>query len=131
VVGGTWARDLDVSAPESPYLAFVVGLHVATALALIVYFRGVGDAHRDGDGQQPVVGDGGLRDVPRGAGAGEQGMQGCQGEVDSSCSIKALVDGLKPLAGPSHVPCRVVRRQLYDGDHQPFVVVLSARSMPC
>jgi undecaprenyl-diphosphatase len=39
VVGGTWARDLDVSAPESPYLAFVVGLHVATALALIVYFR--------------------------------------------------------------------------------------------
>jgi undecaprenyl-diphosphatase len=38
VVGGTWAQDLDVSAPESPYLAFVVGLHVATALALIVYF---------------------------------------------------------------------------------------------
>ncbi len=38
VIGGTWARDLDVSAPESPYLAFVVGLHVATALALIVYF---------------------------------------------------------------------------------------------
>ena len=40
LVGGTWARDLDVSAPESPYLAFVVGLHVATALALIVFFRG-------------------------------------------------------------------------------------------
>jgi undecaprenyl-diphosphatase len=39
LVGGSWARDLDVSAPESPYLAFVVGLHVATALALIVYFR--------------------------------------------------------------------------------------------
>jgi undecaprenyl-diphosphatase len=39
LVGGTWARDLDVSAPESPYLAFVVGLHVATALALIVFFR--------------------------------------------------------------------------------------------
>ena len=38
VVGGEWARDLDVSAPESPYLAFVVGLHVATALALIAYF---------------------------------------------------------------------------------------------
>jgi undecaprenyl-diphosphatase len=38
LVGGSWARDLDVSAPESPYLAFVVGLHVATALALIVYF---------------------------------------------------------------------------------------------
>lgn len=38
VVGGSWARDLDVSSPESPYLAFVVGLHVATALALLVYF---------------------------------------------------------------------------------------------
>jgi undecaprenyl-diphosphatase len=38
-IGGSWAEDLDVSAPESPYLAFVVGLHVATALALIVYFR--------------------------------------------------------------------------------------------
>jgi undecaprenyl-diphosphatase len=38
LVGGEWARDLDVSAPESPYLAFVVGLHVATALALIIYF---------------------------------------------------------------------------------------------
>jgi undecaprenyl-diphosphatase len=38
VVGGSWARDLDVRAPESPYLAFIVGLHVATAIALIVYF---------------------------------------------------------------------------------------------
>lgn len=38
VVGGSWARDLDVSAPESPYLAFIVGLHVATALALLVFF---------------------------------------------------------------------------------------------
>jgi undecaprenyl-diphosphatase len=38
VVGGTWARDLSVSRPESPYLAFIVGLHVATALALMVYF---------------------------------------------------------------------------------------------
>ena len=39
VIGGSWARDLDVSAPESPYLAFIVGLHVATALALLIYFR--------------------------------------------------------------------------------------------
>ena len=39
VIGGSWARDLSVSAPESPYLAFIVGLHVATALALILYFR--------------------------------------------------------------------------------------------
>ena len=40
IVGGSWARDLDVSAPESPYLAFIVGLHVATAIGLIVYFWG-------------------------------------------------------------------------------------------
>ena len=38
VLGGSWARDLDVTAKDSPYLAFVVGLHVATALAMIVYF---------------------------------------------------------------------------------------------
>ncbi|MCV7177919.1 undecaprenyl-diphosphate phosphatase [Mycolicibacterium sphagni] len=38
LIGGSWARDLDVSAPESPYLAFIVGLHVATALALLVFF---------------------------------------------------------------------------------------------
>jgi undecaprenyl-diphosphatase len=39
VIGGQWERDLNVSAPESPYLAFIVGLHVATAIALIIYFR--------------------------------------------------------------------------------------------
>jgi undecaprenyl-diphosphatase len=38
VVGGSWAQDLDVAAPESPYLAFIVGLHVATAAALLVFF---------------------------------------------------------------------------------------------
>src|ERR1700753_124652 len=38
LIGGSWAQDLNVSAPESPYLAFIVGLHVATAIALIVYF---------------------------------------------------------------------------------------------
>jgi undecaprenyl-diphosphatase len=38
-VGGSWARDLDVSKAESPYLAFIVGLHVATAVALLVFFR--------------------------------------------------------------------------------------------
>jgi undecaprenyl pyrophosphate phosphatase UppP len=38
VVGGSWARDLNVRTPESPYLAFIVGLHVATAIALLVYF---------------------------------------------------------------------------------------------
>jgi len=39
LVGGSWARDLSVSNPESPYLAFIVGLHVATAIALIIYYR--------------------------------------------------------------------------------------------
>ena len=39
IIGGSWAKDLSVSAPESPYLAFIVGLHVATAAALICYFR--------------------------------------------------------------------------------------------
>jgi undecaprenyl-diphosphatase len=38
VIGGGWARDLNVRAPESPYLAFIVGLHVATAVALIIFF---------------------------------------------------------------------------------------------
>lgn len=38
VVGGSWARDLNVRTAESPYLAFIVGLHVATALALLAYF---------------------------------------------------------------------------------------------
>ncbi len=38
LVGGSWARDLDVSSAESPYLAFIVGLHVATAAALLVFF---------------------------------------------------------------------------------------------
>lgn len=39
VIGGQWERDLSVSSPESPYLAFVVGLHVATAIALVIFFR--------------------------------------------------------------------------------------------
>src|ERR1700761_2069369 len=39
LIGGSWAQDLNVSAPESPYLAFIVGLHVATAVAMIIYFR--------------------------------------------------------------------------------------------
>jgi len=38
LIGGSWARDLNVAKPESPYLAFIVGLHVATAVALIIYF---------------------------------------------------------------------------------------------
>ena len=38
LIGGSWATDLNVAAQESPYLAFIVGLHVATAIALLIYF---------------------------------------------------------------------------------------------
>ena len=38
LIGGSWAKALSVSAPDSPYLAFVVGLHVATAIGIIAYF---------------------------------------------------------------------------------------------
>jgi undecaprenyl-diphosphatase len=38
LIGGQWAQDLDVSKAESPYLAFIVGLHVATATAMIIFF---------------------------------------------------------------------------------------------
>jgi undecaprenyl-diphosphatase len=38
LIGGSWASDLNVSASKSPYLAYIVGLHVATALAMMIYF---------------------------------------------------------------------------------------------
>ncbi len=38
IVGGQWAKDLNVSAANSPYLAYIVGLHVATAIAMIIFF---------------------------------------------------------------------------------------------
>ena len=38
LIGGNWAATLNVSAPNSPYLAFIVGLHVATAIAMIAFF---------------------------------------------------------------------------------------------
>jgi undecaprenyl-diphosphatase len=38
IVGGSWAQDLNVAKSESPYLAFVVGLHVATAIGITIYF---------------------------------------------------------------------------------------------
>ncbi len=39
LLGGQWKRDLNVSADGSPYLNVLIGLHLATALALVVYFR--------------------------------------------------------------------------------------------
>jgi undecaprenyl-diphosphatase len=39
-LGGSWANlVVQQSSPESPYLAFIVGLHVATALALLYLYR--------------------------------------------------------------------------------------------
>jgi undecaprenyl-diphosphatase len=38
LIGGSWEQDLNVGKAESPYLAYIVGLHVATATAMIVYF---------------------------------------------------------------------------------------------
>ena len=38
LVGGSWAKDLNVSERKSPYLAFIVGLHVATAIGITTYF---------------------------------------------------------------------------------------------
>jgi undecaprenyl-diphosphatase len=38
LIGGSWASDLNAGASRSPYLAFLVGLHVATAIGLLAYF---------------------------------------------------------------------------------------------
>ncbi|HEX9033253.1 MAG TPA: undecaprenyl-diphosphate phosphatase, partial [Streptosporangiaceae bacterium] len=38
LVGGQWAHDLNVARKESDYLAFIVGLHVATAIGITFYF---------------------------------------------------------------------------------------------
>ena len=38
IIGGNWETDLNVAANGSPYLAFVVGLHVATAIGIMIYF---------------------------------------------------------------------------------------------
>jgi undecaprenyl-diphosphatase len=39
LIGGDWARNLNMTADKSPYLSFVVAVHVATAIALIVFYR--------------------------------------------------------------------------------------------
>src|SRR5215472_4060075 len=38
LLGGSWKANMNVAAPESPYLAIVVGLHVATAIGITAYF---------------------------------------------------------------------------------------------
>src|SRR3569833_841606 len=37
-LGGSWQRDLSIG-KDSPYLALLVAMHVATALALVLFFR--------------------------------------------------------------------------------------------
>jgi undecaprenyl-diphosphatase len=39
IIGGRWARDLSLGGDQSPYLTFLVAVHVATAVALVVFFR--------------------------------------------------------------------------------------------
>jgi undecaprenyl-diphosphatase len=39
LLGGSWAANLTMSADNSPYLSFLVAVHVATAVALVVFFR--------------------------------------------------------------------------------------------
>jgi undecaprenyl-diphosphatase len=39
LIGGSWKTTMDMTAPDSPYLAIIVALHVATACALILFFR--------------------------------------------------------------------------------------------
>jgi undecaprenyl-diphosphatase len=38
LLGPSWVNNMNVGAQESPYLAIVVGLHVATAIGITVYF---------------------------------------------------------------------------------------------
>jgi undecaprenyl-diphosphatase len=38
LVGGRWARDLSMTGKDSPYLSVLVAMHVATALALVLFF---------------------------------------------------------------------------------------------
>jgi undecaprenyl-diphosphatase len=39
MIGGSWATDLSLTADKSPYLTFLVAVHVATAVALVIFFR--------------------------------------------------------------------------------------------
>ncbi|MFE9423550.1 undecaprenyl-diphosphate phosphatase [Kitasatospora sp. NPDC006697] len=39
LIGGRVDKDLNMTSADSPYLAVLVGLHLATALALVVFFR--------------------------------------------------------------------------------------------
>jgi undecaprenyl-diphosphatase len=38
LIGGSWAQDMNMSTPNSPYLNILVAAHVGTAIALVVFF---------------------------------------------------------------------------------------------
>src|SRR5205823_1126536 len=38
LIGGKWAQDMNMTAPNSPYLDVLVAMHVATAAALVIFF---------------------------------------------------------------------------------------------
>ncbi|HVV24438.1 MAG TPA: undecaprenyl-diphosphate phosphatase [Pseudonocardiaceae bacterium] len=38
LIGGKWAQDMNMAAPKSAYLDVLVAMHVATAIALVVFF---------------------------------------------------------------------------------------------
>jgi undecaprenyl-diphosphatase len=38
LIGGSWATDLNMTGDKSPYLTFLVAVHVATAVALVAFF---------------------------------------------------------------------------------------------
>ncbi len=39
LIGGQWAKDLSLTTDKSPYLTFLVAVHLATAIALVIFFR--------------------------------------------------------------------------------------------
>src|ERR1700742_1458324 len=38
LIGGKWGQDMNMAAPNSPYLDILVAAHVGTAIALVVFF---------------------------------------------------------------------------------------------
>src|SRR4051794_41907235 len=69
LAGGQWAKDLSLSGEETPYLAVLVAMHVATALALGVFYwrvrvgavRGPGGSHGTREVPDAARGAGGVR----------------------------------------------------------------------
>ncbi len=39
LLGGSWASNLNMTVDKSPYLSYLVAVHVATAVALVIFFR--------------------------------------------------------------------------------------------